>query len=512
MVMNPRKDPARAEARCYRPGRLSPVAAPAGFMYALTIMENSTEEKDLPEKTPAHGKVGESILVVDDEKNILRSLKMILDGEGYAISTATSGESALEMLSGGKEFDLAILDLKLPGIDGIETLKKIRSLKEQASIPILMISGHATLHDAVEAVKLGATDFFEKPLDRDRVLLAVRKVFEKNTILSELRTLRSILGKKYEIIGTSPVVKKILTEVEKVAPTKGRVLITGESGVGKEIVAWAVHRLSPRAEKNFVKVNCAAIPSELIESELFGYEKGAFTGAAGSKKGQFELASGGTLFLDEIGDMSLSAQAKVLRALQSGEITRIGGEAIKNVDVRVIAATNHDLKKDVEAGKFREDLYFRLDVIRINVPPLRERTGDIPALVDHFVREFCRENNFRVKEVTPEAMGKLTAYAWPGNVRELKNVVERMVIMSGEVITGSDVPVLETSKFKEEEIDLGRKDMTLKEFREEMEKRFIVKKLQETHWNISQTAQALGIERTNLHKKLKQLGVSREEP
>jgi two-component system nitrogen regulation response regulator NtrX len=470
------------------------------------------EEKEIEEKTNGTARAGETVLVIDDEKNILRSLKMIMEGEGYRVSTATSGESALDMLTSGKEFDLAILDLKLPGMDGIETLKKVRNLKDQhASIPILMISGHATLHDAVAAVKLGASDFFEKPLDRDRVLLAVRKVLEKNRILHELRTLRDILGKKYEIVGSSSAIKKILTEVEKVAPTKGRVLITGESGVGKELVAWAIHRLSPRADKNFVKVNCAAIPSELIESELFGYEKGAFTGAVGSKKGQFELASGGTLFLDEIGDMSLSAQAKVLRALQSGEITRIGGENIKNVDVRIIAATNHELKKDVEEGRFREDLYFRLDVIRVHVPPLRERIDDIHQLVTHFIGEFCRENNFRIKEITPEAMDMLKAYAWPGNIRELKNVVERMVIMSGEVITGSDVPGLETSKFKDREPDLGKSDLTLKEFREEMEKKYILRKLQETHWNISQTAQLLGIERTNLHKKLKQLGVSRED-
>jgi two-component system nitrogen regulation response regulator NtrX len=471
------------------------------------------EEKDVSEKNTEAGRTGEGILIVDDEKNILRSLKMILDGEGYRVSTATSGESALDMLTGGKEFDVALLDLKLPGIDGIETLTKIRNLRDQqASLPIIMISGHATLHDAVEAVKLGASDFFEKPLDRDRVLLAVKKVLEKTSILRELKALRAILGKKYEIIGSSLAIKKILTEVEKVAPTKGRVLITGESGVGKELVAWAIHRLSPRAEQNFVKVNCAAIPSELIESELFGYEKGAFTGAVGSKKGQFELANGGTLFLDEIGDMSPSAQAKVLRALQSGEISRIGGESIKNVDVRVIAATNRELKHDVESGRFREDLYFRLDVIRIHVPPLRERVDDIPPLVGHFIDEFCRENNFRVKHIMPEAMDRLKDYAWPGNIRELKNVVERMVIMSGDMITGSDVPVLETSKFKAGEPDLSRSQLTLKDFREEMEKKYILRKLQETHWNISQTAQLLGIERTNLHKKLKQLGISRDEP
>ncbi|MFH1437011.1 MAG: sigma-54 dependent transcriptional regulator [Pseudomonadota bacterium] len=470
------------------------------------------EEKDILEKNGEIKGCIENILVIDDEKNILRSLKLILEGEGYYVSTATSGESGLDMLTGKKEFDIAILDLKLPGMNGIETLKKIRNLKDQhASIPILMISGHATLHDAVEAVKLGAWDFFEKPLDRDRVLLAVRQVLDKYRLASELRTLKSILGKRYEVIGNSSAIQKIMSEVEKVAPTKGRVLITGESGVGKEIVAWAIHRLSPRADKQFIKVNCAAIPSELIESELFGHEKGAFTGAVGSRKGQFELASGGTLFLDEVGDMSLSAQAKVLRALQSGEITRIGGEGSKNVDVRIIAATNHDIKKDVEDGIFREDLYFRLDVIRIHVPPLRERIDDIPLLVDRFISEFCRENNFRIKPITDEAMDQLKSYKWPGNVRELKNFVERMVIMSGDAITPSDVPTLDTGKFKDDEFDQGELSCTLKEFRETMEKKFIIRKLQETRWNISQTAQLLGIERTNLHKKLKQLGLSRDD-
>jgi len=453
----------------------------------------------------------ESILIVDDEQNILRSLKMILEYEGYSVTTATNGESALEILS-RREFDLAIIDLKLPGINGIETLKKIRALDNQnASMPILMISGQATLHDAVEAVKLGATDFFEKPLDRDRVLITIKKVFEKNSILSELSTLRNILGKKYEIIGNSPAIKRVISEVEKVAPTKSRVLITGESGVGKELVAWAIHRLSPRANKNFVKVNCAAIPSELIESELFGYEKGAFTGANNSKKGQFEVANGGTIFLDEIGDMSLQAQAKVLRVLQSGEISRLGSEETKNVDVRVVAATNHDLQKDVNKGRFRDDLYFRLDVFRIHVPPLRERIEDVPILTEHFVREFCLENNFRIKEITRGAMNKLLSYSWPGNVRELKNVVERMVIMSGEIITEADVPPLIAEKPQYQyEFEPQLKEMNLKNFRNELEKKFILKKLEEFNWNISQTAQALGIERTNLHKKIKQLGITRK--
>jgi DNA-binding NtrC family response regulator len=454
-----------------------------------------------------------AVFVVDDEKNILRSLRMILGGEGFNVVTASSGESALERLRAGFYPDIVLLDLKLPGIDGIETMRRIREMEHIGpTVPIVMISGHASLGDAVEAVKQGAADFLEKPLDRDRVVITVRNLLSSFMLQGEIREMREKLAQRYRMVGNSQAMKHLFAEIEKVAPTKGRVLITGESGVGKELVAWAIHRLSPRADRRFVKVNCAAIPGELIESELFGYEKGAFTGAAGTKKGQFELATGGTLFLDEIGDMSPSAQAKVLRALQSGEITRVGGERVVSVDVRVIAATNKDIEAEVHEGRFREDLYFRLNVIRIQVVPLREHKEDIHVLVEHFLDEFARDNGVRRRSVTPEVMDRLTVHHWPGNVRELKNVIERMAILGGESLTPADLPDFifrppaERSGGVEEFGDLG-----LREFREEMEKRFIQFKLKENDWNISSTARSLGIERTNLHKKIKALGISKDE-
>ncbi len=453
-----------------------------------------------------------TILVIDDEKNILRSLRMILSGEGFEAVTASSGESAIDRLRSGLYPDAILLDLRLPGIDGIETLRTIRKMEHLGpGVPVIMISGHATLGDAVEAVKQGALDFLEKPLDRDRVIITIKNAMASFRLQGEVREMRSALEQRYRMVGDSSAMKKLFAEIEKVAPTRGRVMVTGESGVGKELVAWAIHNLSPRARSRFVKVNCAAIPGELIESELFGYERGAFTGAVGTKKGQFELASGGTLFLDEIGDMSGSAQAKVLRALQSGEITRVGGESVVAVDVRVIAATNRDIEEEVKQGRFREDLYFRLNVIRLRVPPLRERREDIGALVDHLLGEFCKENNVRRKAVAPEVMERLTLHHWPGNVRELKNVVERMAILSGDAITPADLPGFvfrpptERSDRVEEYADLG-----LREFRDEMERRFILFKLKKNEWNISLTARDLGIERTNLHKKLRALGISRD--
>jgi DNA-binding NtrC family response regulator len=454
-----------------------------------------------------------TVFVVDDEKNILRSLRMILAGEGFEVVTASSGESALERLRTGLYPDIMLLDLKLPGMDGIETMRRVREVEHVGStVPIVMISGHAALGDAVEAVKQGAVDFLEKPLDRDRVVITIKNLLAVYMLEGEVRDMREKLASRYRMVGDSAVLKHLFAEIEKVAPTKGRVLITGESGVGKELVAWAIHRLSPRANRRFVKVNCAAIPGELIESELFGYEKGAFTGASGTKKGQFELATGGTLFLDEIGDMSASAQAKVLRALQSGEITRVGGESVVSVDVRVIAATNKDIEEEVHQGRFREDLYFRLNVIRLQVPPLREHKEDIPVLVEHFLDEFARENGVGRRNASPEVLERLGLHHWPGNVRELKNVIERMAILGGDTLIPADLPEFifrppsERSGNVEEYSDLG-----LREFREEMEKRFIQFKLKENDGNISSTARALGIERTNLHKKIKALGITRDD-
>ncbi len=452
-----------------------------------------------------------TILVVDDEKNIRRTLRMVLEGEDYRVEDAPSAERALEVLS-EVDPDLVLMDVKLPAESGLWALERIMSgAYGQPPVPVIMISGHATFADAVQATRLGADDFFEKPIDRQRVLVSVRNALERAALRRNLSQLQASLEEGFELIGTSEVMKSLHAQISKVAPTRGRVLILGESGTGKELIARALHRSSQLAEGPFVKVNCAAIPPELIESELFGHEKGAFTGAVNRKRGLFEVASGGTIFLDEIGDMSLSAQAKVLRTLQSSEITRVGGERPILVDVRVIAATNQALDELVAENRFREDLYFRLNVVPLRSPPLRERAADIPMLVEHFVGHFCRENGFRSKRVAPEVLQMLSGYRWPGNVRELKNICERLVIMSGATITMEDLPpevsrATEPSRSPEAYGHLG-----LKEFKEEMERVFILQRLKENHWNISRTASALGIERTNLHKKLKAYDIQRQE-
>ena len=380
-----------------------------------------------------------TILVVDDEKNIRRTLRMVLEGSGFNTAEASSAEECLEQLQAA-EVDLVILDVRLPGMSGIEALAKIRSEPETRNLPVLMVSGHASVAEAVQAVQLGATDFFEKPLDRDRVLVTVRNALQTWQLQREVEQLRADVEHRYEMIGESQVMRALFAQLEKVAPTNGRVLISGESGTGKELVARAIHRLSPRADNPFIKVNCAAIPAELIESELFGYERGAFTGAQGRKKGMFELANEGTLFLDEIGDMSASAQAKVLRALQSGEISRVGSEKAIAVDVRVLAATNKDLEAEVNEGRFREDLYFRLNVVPIESPPLRDRKNDVPLLAKGFLRDFCAENGIRNKPIDDAVLDALADRPWPGNVRELRNVVERMAILSGDRSTLDDLP------------------------------------------------------------------------
>ena len=462
-----------------------------------------------------------TILVVDDEKNIRRTLRMVLEGSGFNAIEASSAEECLEQLR-GNEVDLVILDVRLPGMSGIEALAKIRSEPETRLLPVLMVSGHASVAEAVQAVQLGATDFFEKPLDRDRVLVTVRNALQTWQLQREVEQLRADDEHRYEMIGESPVMRSLFAQLEKVAPTNGRVLISGESGTGKELIARAIHRLSPRANKPFIKVNCAAIPAELIESELFGYERGAFTGAQGRKKGMFELANEGTLFLDEIGDMSASAQAKVLRALQSGEISRVGSEKAIAVDVRVLAATNKDLEREVNEGRFREDLYFRLNVVPIESPPLRERKSDVPLLAKGFLRDFCAENGARCKPIDDEVLQALADRPWPGNVRELRNVVERMAILSGDRITMDDLPA-------EGVLSRGRRDsqapsdlpppvdehgerLTLREYRGRAEKEYILQTLDEVGWNISRAATILGVERTNLHKKMRSYGIRRAEP
>jgi len=461
-----------------------------------------------------------TILVVDDEKNIRRTLRMVLEGSGFHTLEAGSAEEALQQLD-TNDIDLVILDVRLPKMSGIEALSKIRSKPETRKLPVLMVSGHASVAEAVQAVQLGATDFFEKPLDRDRVLVTVRNALQTWQLQRELQQLRADVEHRYEMIGESPVMGALFAQLEKVAPTNGRVLISGESGTGKELIARAIHRLSPRADKPFIKVNCAAIPSELIESELFGYERGAFTGAQGRKRGMFELANEGTLFLDEIGDMSASAQAKVLRALQSGEISRVGSEKAIAVDVRVLAATNKDLELEVQDGRFREDLFFRLNVVPIVSPPLRERHSDIRLLAQGFLRDFCLENGLRNKPIDGDVLSALAERPWPGNVRELRNVVERMAILSGDRITLEDLPeegVLSQGRRESaspsdfpSSVDEGGERLTLREYRGRAEKEYILSTLDEVGWNISRAATILGVERTNLHKKMRSYGIRRGE-
>jgi DNA-binding NtrC family response regulator len=452
-----------------------------------------------------------TVLVVDDEKNIRRTLRMVLEGEGYGVEDADTAEKALKRLLEVSP-DLVIMDVKLPGKNGIWALERIMSGEYgRPAVPVIMISGHATFTDAVRATRLGAFDFFEKPLDRQRVLVSVRNAVERWVMIRDLSSMRAAEAERFEMIGASEVMQKLFEQIAKVAPTRGRVLVTGESGTGKELIARAIHTHSPLADAPFIKVNCAAIPPELIESELFGHEKGAFTGAVARKRGLFELASGGTIFLDEIGDMSLSAQAKVLRTLQSGEISRVGGEKQITVDVRVIAATNQRLEELVAENRFREDLYFRLNVVPLVSPPLRERAVDVPLLVERFVDQFCVENGFRPKPMQTQALKLLQSYRWPGNVRELKNLCERLVIMSDEEIGPEDLPS-EIRQCTEPAISPSAHDhLLLREFKEEMERAFIVHKLKAHGWNISRTATALGIERTNLHKKLKAYDIQRQD-
>ncbi len=480
-----------------------------------------------------------TILVVDDEKNIRRTLQLVLEGEGYRVIGAESAELGLEILSNpNMPVDMAIFDVKLPQMSGLEALERIRGEEATKDTPVIVISGHATVNDAVHAIKLGASDFFEKPLARERVLVSVKNVLETAHAKRALAEVSREQLAKYEMIGKAGPILRIFHEIEKVAPTKAGVLISGESGTGKELIARAIHRLSPRKDESFVKVNCAAIPRELIESELFGHEKGAFTGAQTRRRGFFEQAHGGTLFLDEIGDMDLVAQAKVLRALQSGEISRVGSEHVIHVDVRVLAATNKDLAKGVESGSFREDLFFRLNVFPLRSPSLRERVEDIPLLAHAFMQSFAKENGTKPKPIDDAVVSALVARKWPGNVRELKNVVERMAILSGDRVTIADLPEdPHESPFGEAEaaaaesqadaFDDARSEaeehaesrpapvpgqyLTLREYREQAERKYIVDTLKLTGWNISRTAVVLGVERTNLHKKIRGYQIKRGE-
>ena len=478
-----------------------------------------------------------TVLVVDDEKNIRRTLQLVLEGEGYQFLGAETAEQALKILGSPETpVDLAIFDVKLPGMSGLEAIERIRKDDVSRDTPIIVISGHASVSDAVQAIKLGASDFFEKPLNRERVLVSVMNVLAAEKTRRALAEVSREQLEKYEMIGRAPAIRKVFHEIEKVAPTKAGVLITGESGTGKELISRAIHRLSPRADGPFVKVNCAAIPRDLIESELFGHERGAFTGAQARKRGFFEQAHGGTLFLDEIGDMDLVAQAKVLRALQSGEISRVGSEHVMHVDVRVLAATNKDLSKAVENETFREDLFFRLNVFPLRSPALRERVEDIPVLAEAFMVAFSRENGVKPKPMDDEVVRALVARKWPGNVRELKNVVERAAILSTDRVTIADLPEdPHESPFGEDDggsdpatssdsldDDAGDSQphgqktppaghLTLREFREKSERQYIVDTLKLTGWNISRTAIVLGVERTNLHKKIRAYAIKRGE-
>ncbi|MCX5717759.1 MAG: sigma-54 dependent transcriptional regulator [Nitrospirae bacterium] len=436
------------------------------------------------------------ILIVDDEEGIRESLSGILEDEGYDILTADSGEEAVKILR--ETFpDLIFLDIWLTGMDGIKTLQEIKAMKPD--VPVIMISGHGSIELAVKATQTGAYDFLEKPLSLERVLLVSKRAIEKRTLERENIILKENLTRKWKLVGESQKIRDLREQVEMAARSNSRVLIFGESGTGKEVAARLLHEKSLRAGKPFIEVNCAAIPQELIESELFGHEKGSFTGAFEKKNGKFELADGGTLFLDEIGDMSLQTQAKVLRVIETQEFQRVGGNKNINVDVRIIAATNKDLREEGKKGSFREDLFFRLNVIPLFIPPLRERKEDIPILVEYFLDSLAAEYGKPPRKILPEALKYLQAYDWPGNVRELKNVIERLVIMTPSNIIDAKnlfIPV-------EHEGSDYFQYKTLKDARDSFEKDYITKKLEENNWNISRTAEILDMERSNLHRKIK---------
>jgi len=444
---------------------------------------------------------GKRILILDDEPNIGSSLRLILEREGFAVTVA---RTLTEAKAAADRADVLLVDVRLPDGSGIDLLRQLRERDHPA--PAIMISGHATIADAVEATRAGAFDFLEKPLSRDKVLLSVKNALEQASLRRENERLRELVGAGAKMIGTSPVFTRVVEQASMAARSDARILIMGESGTGKELLAAHIHRESPFAGGPFVKVNCAAIPSELLESELFGHEKGAFTGAISNRKGKFELADGGTIFLDEVGDLHSGSQAKLLRVLQEGEFHRVGGEQPIRVAVRVVSATNRNLADLVGQQKFREDLYYRLCVVPIRVPALRERVNDITPLAEYFLEEFCSRNNFHSKQIDDETYELLEAYAWPGNARELRNIIERMAILtSGNRLTSDAVPV---------EIRLAQEAAprsNLKEARDSAEREHILRALEESSWNVSGAARALGMERTNLHKRIRALGLNREK-
>jgi two-component system nitrogen regulation response regulator NtrX len=462
------------------------------------------------------------ILVIDDEAAIRDSLRMILEYEDYQFVGAGSGQEGIALVQRDRP-DLVLLDIKMPGMDGLEVLRKLHAMDE--ALPVVMISGHGTTATAVEAIRSGAIDFLDKPLSSERVIVTLQNALRQSELRSENRELKLAMEAKYEIVGQSPALRRVLEAVKRAAPTNATVLLLGESGVGKELVARTIHRNSARAGQRFVQVNCAAIPEELIESELFGHEKGSFTGATEKQIGKFEQADRGTIFLDEIGDMSQKTQAKVLRVLQEQEVERLGSARTIKVDVRVIAATNKNLEEAIQRGEFREDLYFRLNVIPIVVPPLRERREDIPQLLQHFARLTGDEHNLKPKRFDPAAVEALQRYRWRGNIRELRNTIERVMIMSpAEVVRLDDLPSEVRSG------DAGARPAgaegappaaaaaapsaqavgTLREFKDAAERAYLVQKLRENNWNISKTAEVIDTPRSNLYKKLEQYGIKQE--
>jgi two-component system nitrogen regulation response regulator NtrX len=446
----------------------------------------------------------EHILIVDDEPAIRAALRGVLEDEGYRVTAVASGADAIVAIADDGH-DLVFLDIWMPGMDGLETLTELRRLRPEAAV--VMISGHGTIETAVKATRLGAYDFIEKPLSLEKTLLTVTRALEHARLSRENAALRARLSEQSAIIGETPVMRMLREHIATAAPSSGRVLIHGENGSGKELVARAIHALSARREAPFVEVNCAAIPDELIESELFGHERGAFTGAVARRRGRFEQAHGGTLFLDEIGDMSVRTQAKVLRSLEEQAFERVGGKETIKVDVRVIAASNRDLPALIAQSRFREDLYYRLNVIPIDVPALRARKDDIPLLVEHFIAVFCHENGKPVKRLDGEALAYFLTYDWPGNVRELRNMVERLVIMAPHATIGpEDLPPPLRPKDVGEMTAAGPR--SLRDARDSFERAFILAELRVHEWNMTRTAERLGIERSHLYRKLKAYGIA----
>ena len=458
------------------------------------------------------------ILIIDDERSIRSTLREILEFEGYEVDEAADGQEGLDKLRQNR-YDIALCDVKMPRLDGLEVLEK--AAEQRVETQFIMISGHANIDTAVEATRKGAFDFIEKPPDLNRLLVSLRNGLDKSTLVTETKVLKRKVSRVREILGQSDAIARIRDTIDRVAPTEARVLVTGANGSGKELVARWIHEKSPRADNPLVEVNCAAIPAELIESELFGHEKGAFTSAIKQRIGKFEAAHNGTLFLDEIGDMSLAAQAKVLRALQEHKIARVGGDKEIQVNVRIIAATNKDLKSEIEKGNFREDLYHRLSVILIHVPPLNERSTDVPILARQFLQDLCAEYGYPPKELTDEAAEALSRLDWTGNVRELHNVIERLVIFCGPRIELADLQTYVLPNQAQRSEPLPAANLTgdepefdrysnLQHFRDEMEKAYIAHKLRKNKWNVTRTADEIDIQRSHLHSKIEKYGLQRD--